>query len=83
MSLRVPVPSRSLSLATMARISRDQAVSALVEAVREALVRGEDVHVPDLGTFHVQHHPSIAEELPTGEVVMRPPRNVIVFAPQE
>ena len=65
----------------MAKITRDQAVAALVEVVRETLVRGEDVHLPELGTFRVEYRPSEAEALPTGEVVMRPPCNKIVFSP--
>ena len=65
----------------MAKITRDQAVAALVEVVRETLVRGEDVHLPELGTFRVEYRPSEAEALPTGEVVMRPPCNEIVFSP--
>lgn len=58
-------------------------MAALVEVVRETLARGEDVHLPELGTFRVAYRPSEAEELPTGDVVMRPPRNEIVFAPQQ
>ena len=65
----------------MAKITRDQAVTALVEVVRETLVQGEDVHLPELGTFRVEYQPSEAETLATGDVVMRPPRNVIVFSP--
>lgn len=67
----------------MAKITRDQAVAALVEVVRETLVRGEDVDLPELGTFRVAYRPSEAETLPTGEVVMRPPRNEIVFSPHQ
>ncbi len=67
----------------MAKITRDQAVAALVEVVRETLVRGEDVDLPELGTFRVEYRPSEAETLPTGEVVMRPPRNEIVFSPHQ
>ncbi len=66
----------------MAKITRDQAVAALVEVVRETLERGEEAHLPGLGTFRVEYRPSHAEELPTGDVVMRPPRNEIVFSPQ-
>ncbi len=66
----------------MAKITRDQAVAALVEVVRETLERGEEVHLPGLGTFRVEYRPSQAEELPTGDVVMWPPRNEIVFSPQ-
>jgi len=67
----------------MAKITRDEAVTALVEVVREALVHGEEASIPELGTFRVEYRPSSAEELSTGEVVMRPPCNEIVFAPHE
>lgn len=67
----------------MSKISRDQAVAALVEVVREALAQGEEVHIPRLGTFRVEHRPSVQAHLPTGEVVMQPPRNEIIFSPQD
>ena len=67
----------------MAKITRDQAVAALVTVVREALEAGDDAHVPGLGTFRVNYQPSVTEELPTGEVVMRPPRNDVAFSPEE
>lgn len=67
----------------MAKITRDEAVSALVAVVREALERGEEVHVPELGTFRVEYQPSAAEELASGEVVMKPPANTITFSPHE
>ena len=67
----------------MSKISRDQAVAALVEAVRDALTQGDAVHIPSLGTFRVEHRPSTKEHLPDGGVVMQPPRNVIVFSPQD
>lgn len=56
-------------------------MSALVAVVREALEHGEEAHVPELGTFSVTYQPSEAEELASGEVVMKPPRNTIRFAP--
>ena len=67
----------------MAKITRDQTVSALVAVVREALERGEEADIPGLGTFRVEYHPSAAEELSTGEMVMRPPRNEIIFSPHD
>lgn len=70
-------------LSAMAKITRDEAVTALVEVVREALMHGEEASIPELGTFRIEYRPSSAEELPTGEVVMRPPCNEIVFAPHE
>lgn len=67
----------------MAKISRDEAVAALAAVIRDALVQGEEAHIPELGTFRVEYRPSATEELPNGEVVMRPPRNEIIFSPQE
>ena len=67
----------------MAKITRDQAVSALVAAVREALERGEDADVPGLGTFRVEYRPSAVEELPSGERVMKPPCQAITFSPHD
>ena len=58
-------------------------MAALVEHIRQALERGESVHVPDLGTFSIEHRPSHVEKGPEGEQVMHPPRNTIVFTPDE
>ena len=65
----------------MAKVSRDEAVAALAEVVRQALARGEEVRVPELGTFHVEHRPSTPAEQPDGTVLMQPPRNEIIFTP--
>ena len=65
----------------MAKVSRDEAVAALAETIRETLEAGEAVHVPELGTFRVIFRPSAPEDQPDGSVVMRPPRNEIVFDP--
>jgi nucleoid DNA-binding protein len=61
---------------------RDQVVSVLADIVREALTRGEAVHVPGLGTFSVEHRSSQIEEQPDGQVVMKPPGDEIVFTPE-
>ncbi|QXD15362.1 HU family DNA-binding protein [Rhodocaloribacter litoris] len=54
---------------------------ALADILREALVRGESVHVPGLGTFEVRHQPSqVMEE--GGLSVVLPPRDVVVFKPE-
>lgn len=66
----------------MENITRDEAVAAFVEVIREALAEGEDVHVPDLGTFRVEHQPSQPETLPSGETVIRPPRHAVIFTPE-
>lgn len=56
-------------------------MAALAEVIQQALARGEAVHVPELGTFHVEHRPSAPAEQPDGTVLMQPPRNEIVFTP--
>ena len=52
----------------------------LADIVRDALTRGETIHVPGLGTFGVEHRSSQIEEQPDGKVVMRPPRDAVVFS---
>ena len=66
----------------MDKISRDQAVAALVDVIRDALAEGDEVHFPDLGTFRVEQQPSQPETLSTGETVIRPPRHAVVFTPE-
>jgi nucleoid DNA-binding protein len=65
----------------MAKTSRDQAVTALVDILREILVEGDEAHFPDLGTFHIEQQKSQVETLPTGETVLRPPCHAVVFTP--
>ncbi|HMB91604.1 MAG TPA: HU family DNA-binding protein [Rhodothermales bacterium] len=67
----------------MDKISRDQAVAALVEVMRDALAEGEEVLFPDLGTFRVEHEPSQPETLSSGETVIRPPRHAVLFTPED
>lgn len=55
---------------------------ALVDHVRDALVDGESVHVPGLGTFHRHHEMSRVREQPDGRIEMQPPRDVVAFAPE-
>lgn len=61
---------------------RDQVVAVLADLVREAVSRGDEVHVPGLGTFHVEHRSSHIEEQPDGRVLMKPPRDEVAFTPE-
>lgn len=61
---------------------RDQVATLLADIVREALARGEAIDVPGLGTFAVAHRSSQIEKQPDGEVIMRPPRDEVVFTPE-
>jgi nucleoid DNA-binding protein len=57
-----------------------QLSAALAEIVRDALSRGQDMHLPGLGTLRVEHQASRLDELEDGSVVMRPPEDVVVFS---
>ncbi len=59
----------------------DQLNEALGQIIREALVRREPVDVPGLGTFRVDRRSSEMIEGENGDLVMRPPRDEVVFIP--
>ena len=66
----------------MSSPSADDVIKAFVSVVRDELVDGESLHIPDLGTFHVEHQPSEMRE-DEGRGSMVPPRDVVQFAPEE
>lgn len=66
----------------MPDVSQDALSRALVDVLRDALLDGEDVEVPGLGTFHVHHEMSRVREHPDGRIEMQPPRDVVAFAPE-
>jgi DNA-binding protein HU-beta len=63
----------------MATPSLADVAQALAELVQEALMRGESIYVPGIGTFSVEHHGSTTEQLPDGRLVLHPPRDVVSF----
>ncbi len=67
----------------MTTITSDQLNETLSDVVREALANGQDVLVPGLGTLRVEHKPSEMIEDENGQIVMRPPRDEVVFDPIE
>ena len=66
----------------MYTISKDQVASTLAALIRERLAEGEAVHVPGLGTFSVEHQSSQVEEGDNGEIVLHPPRDEVIFQPE-
>jgi len=53
---------------------------ALVESIQEALVAGDDLWVPGLGTFHVDHVPAqIRHDSLKDVLVLDPPQCLITF----
>ena len=65
----------------MTTITLDQLKETLADVVREALSNGQTVLLPGLGTLRVEHKPSEMIEDENGQVVMRPPRDEVVFDP--
>lgn len=58
-----------------------QISEALGNVIREALIRREQVDIPGLGTFRVDRRSSEMTEDADGALVMKPPRDEIVFIP--
>lgn len=56
-------------------------IHAFARIVRRRLVDGQNVDVPDLGRFAVQHESSTIEEREHGETALSPPRDIIEFDP--
>ena len=57
-------------------------VDAFLDAVKEALTRGDGIELRGFGTFKVRHRKARRALNPrTGEAVEVPPRDVAVFKP--
>ena len=63
--------------------SKEQVAKALADVISDVLRKGQDVRVPDLGTFRIHHQVSHVERRSDGEIVMKPPRDVIAFSADE
>ena len=66
----------------MTTITSDQFKETLADVVREALAKGQEVSIPGFGIFRVEHKPSEMIEDESGQIVMRPPRDEVVFIPE-
>lgn len=66
----------------MSSPSAEEVIDAFIEVLREQLEKGESVEVPSLGTFAVEHRPSTVEQ-EDGNRRLVPPRNVVVFEPEQ
>lgn len=67
----------------MSTPSAQETIDAFVRVLRQKLEDGETVEVPGLGTFSVEHRPSHLRETPDGEEEMVPPRDEVVFHPEQ
>ena len=62
-------------------ISSEILRGALAEAVQDALTQGEEVVLPDFGLFRVEKKPSEISKDENGRIIMRPPRDHVMFYP--
>ena len=65
----------------MPSLSEDDFTAVLVQVLHEAMMQGEPVHLPKLGTFRVQHEESRIHAPASGPVRLDPPRDTIEFVP--
>jgi len=67
----------------MSTPSANDTIAAFARVLRHELEKGETVKVPGLGTFSVEHRPSHRTETADGNERMVPPRDEIVFTPEQ
>ncbi len=66
--------------AVMKQKDAARAVDALLEAVQEAVARGEEVRIPGFGAFVVKERAERqGRDVRTGETITIPPRKVVAF----
>jgi myo-inositol catabolism protein IolC len=63
--------------------SLDDTAEALATVARRMLVLGEPVDLPTVGTLEVRHERSTIEERDDGETILHPPKDHVVFTPDE
>jgi len=70
-------------LVTKRGVTQKQAeatIETIFEAMKEALVRGENIEIRGLGAFHVKHYPGYQGRNPkTGEVIPVKPKRGLLF----
>ena len=66
----------------MGSASAEDVIDAVTDVIRDQLEEGHAVKVPSLGTFAVEHRPSEPTE-DEGSRRLAPPRNVVVFDPEQ
>lgn len=65
----------------MPNISDEQLTTALASVIQNVLSAGGKISISGLGTFSVHHEPSQVITTPGARVKVKPPRNVVSFAP--
>jgi nucleoid DNA-binding protein len=67
----------------MESYSFEQVAKALATVVRRRLVRGDAVELPGVGTLDVRHERSTTIERESGETMLHPPSDHVVFTPTD
>ncbi|MEX0994019.1 MAG: HU family DNA-binding protein [Balneolaceae bacterium] len=57
-------------------------IKAFKEAIREEIIKKNTVALEGLGRFEVIHQKQHQKKLDDGQVLMVPPRDVVVFTPE-
>lgn len=64
----------------MSSPSSEEVIDAFVDILRDQLAESNTVEVPALGTFSVEHRPSVMDE---EEQALTPPRDIVKFEPEQ
>ncbi|MBX2819259.1 MAG: HU family DNA-binding protein [Rhodothermaceae bacterium] len=62
-------------------ISSELLKEALADVIQDALAQGEEVVLPDFGMLRLEKKPSEISKDESGRIIMRPPRDHVVFYP--
>ena len=65
----------------MDTISEDDLTTALIQVLHDALIEGESVRVPGLGTFLVRHESSRFHPAAEGAARFEPPQDTVELIP--
>lgn len=60
----------------------DSIREALIAVFREELIKKKTIEVDDLGTFKTVHIKQYQKQDPNGDLVLMPPKDYILFTPQ-
>ena len=59
-----------------------ETTAQIIQLLKDAAARGEDLVIPGLGTFEIEHESSEMNRESGGRILMTPPRNQLRFSPK-
>jgi len=63
----------------MDTVLNDDVATAVAAVVRDALIEGQRIAIPELGTFLVRHEASRVHQQSDGSAELIPPRDLVAF----